>query len=450
MAQQYFYDECIRKWLYQIIRVFSEFTVTYGLNSDGSQMYSTVPVIWGDATFSAATIARLNSENIMPSFPIISIYINNLKYSRERIQDPTYIDNKTVRTRVWDQAIGAYIPAQANAYNVKRLMPTPYDLDIKVDIVTSNTQQKLQILEQILPLFNPALEIQKTDAYMSWESLSYLELTDVTWSNRSIPVGQSSDSSYDVCTLQLKTPIWLSLPAQVGKMGVIFKVITNLSETSDLQDLVMGTRQVVTYNNYGIYVQDGIIRILNQGVSTVDGDVNNSLYGQPLDWSGILSAYGNIRPGVSEIGLTYSNDSSEILGTIVIHPADSTKLIYTVDPTTLPLNTLSPITDIVNPANVSPGIGLPNAAVGQSYLLTSNVGSSWPYNAANSNISANINDIVSFSGTEWITTFSAINNIGNIQFVENLSANVQIQWNGNAWINGWQGPYNAANWRLII
>ena len=90
MSSQYFYDQNIRKWILQIIRLFSEYTVTYGLDASGNQLYSTVPVIWGDSTFSAATILRLNSENVMPSFPMISIYVSNLKFDRPRTQTPTF------------------------------------------------------------------------------------------------------------------------------------------------------------------------------------------------------------------------------------------------------------------------------------------------------------------------------------------------------------------------
>ena len=55
-------------------------------------------------------------------------------------------------------------------------MPTPYTLSMKADIWTSNTDQKLQLLEQILVLFNPALEIQTTDNYIDWTSLSVVYL----------------------------------------------------------------------------------------------------------------------------------------------------------------------------------------------------------------------------------------------------------------------------------
>jgi hypothetical protein len=475
MPQQFFYDAGVRKWLFQIIRLFSEFTVQYGLNPDGSQAYSTVPVIYGDATFNAATIERLNSENVMPSFPMMSIYVSNLKFDRPRTYTPTFQDTLAVRTRQWDANVGAYLPAQANAYSVKRFMPVPYTLQVKVDIVTSNTQQKLQILEQILPLFNPSIEIQKTDNYLDWESLSYLELQDVTWSNRSIPINQGSDSSYDVCTLTFEAPIWMSLPAQVSKMGVIFKVIMDINGTSNLGDLVMNTRQVVTFNNYGLFVgSDNQITCLSQSSSSnvslpddptafwiasnniSEANISNIspqpfFYGQPLDWTGVLGAYGAYKPGVSMIGLSYDyNPNNEIWGTITINPIDATKLIFNANAATLPSNTLPVINGVVNPQIVAPGFGLANANIGDRYLLTASIGTEWPYNASNSNSTANVNDVVTYTGNSWITTFSAKNNIGNVQFVSDQSTDLQYQWNGNNWVRGWQGPYDAASWRIII
>ncbi len=476
MSQNFFfYDENIRKWMYQIIRLFSEFTVEYGIDKNGNQMYSTVPVIYGDATFSAATIARLNTENTMPNFPMISIWISNLKFDRPRTQTPTFEDVLSIRTRQYNANVGAYLPTQANAYTVKRFMPVPYDLQVKIDIVTSNTQQKCQILEQILPLFNPALEIQKVDNYLAWESLSYLELEDVNWTNRSIPVGQGSDSSYDVCTITMHTPIWMSLPAQVSKMGVIFKVIMDISGTQsgDLQDITFDTRQVVTYNNYGLLVNNGQIQIFQQSntangispdvtnafwsVSTVNSQANLAsissspvFYGSPLEWTGILANYGKFNNGVSMIGLTYDNSPNEILGTITINPINPTILFYNANTATLPTNTIPAINKVVNPQQIAPGIGLPNANIGDSYLITSNIGSMWPYSTVNSNASANINDIVTFNGNSWITTFSADNNIGNVQFVFDNSTDLQYRWNGNAWVRGWNGPYDAASWRMII
>lgn len=77
-----------------------------------------------------------------------------------------------------------------------------------------------------------------------------------------------------------------------------------------------------------------------------------------------------------------------------------------------------------------------------SYRIYSNISSN--------NLYATSNDIISYNGNSWNITFNASDNIGNIQFVFDNNSNTQIQWNGNAWVNGWYGPYTNENWRLII
>jgi hypothetical protein len=477
MPENFHYSAQLRNWILQVIRVFSGLQVQYNVDASGNQLYMTVPIIWGDGSMQAATIQRLNSENMMPTIPMMSIYINNLKYDRSRSQDPTYVDSKNLRTRQYDPISNTFLPLQGNAYTIKRPMPAPYKMEMRLDIVTSNTQQKMQILEQILPLFNPAMEIQKSDNFLAWDSLSYLELTDTIWSSRTIPVGQGTDTTYDITTLQFESPIWMTLSASVSKMNVIFKVITDIIELSDCNDLMFGTRSVVTFNNYGIFVQNGIIKILKQGLTSPN---IVGVYGQPQDWGAILSSYGNLRPGVSQISLSYADNANEVIGTITIDPSDSTNMLYNIDETSLPINTIPPITGIVNPMEVAPGFGLPFPTSGQSYLLTGNIGSQFPYdNYANVNLiiesgsdletetdidlisewplyvgtaSANINDIITYNSNSnaWITTFSANNNVGNIQFVEDIGNGVQYQWNGNTWIQAVDGPYTAANWSLII
>jgi len=482
MSQTFHYDENIRKWILQVIRQFSGFTYQ-ALDKNGNPIYISVPCIWGDSTFTSATIARLNSENVMPSFPLFSIYISALRYDKDRTQNPTHVSKKNVRTRKYDFETNTWLPEQANAYSIQRLMPVPYNMEIKLDIVTSNTTQKLQILEQILPLYNPLMEIQKTDNYLDWESLAHIKLIDTNYSNRTISIsGTSSDSSYDVCTLTFEIPIWMSLPAKVSKMGVVFKVITDINGASGkyLQDIMFSTRKVVTFHNYGIYVKDGQIRILKEGetypyspqdlvengsglatetnlddieIEQTNDIVTNKpiekyLYGQPLEWTGILDLYGSVVDGITKIGLAYG-DNQEITGTVTVDPTNPTILIYNVDSSTLPQNTLPNINMVVNPLEVAPGYGLKNAELNDSYLLTEDIGDMWPYGTNGVSATGKKNDIITYNGTVWETTFLSAET-PTTQFVFDNSLNQQYKWDGSAWVDGWQGPYNAADWRMIL
>ena len=144
-------------------------------------------------------------------------------------------------------------------------MPSPFRLEVSADIWTTNTDQKLQIMEQILYLFNPDFEIQKTDNYIDWTSLSYVELTNVSFSNRTIPVG--ADSEIDIATLTFSMPIWLSPPVKVKKLGVVQKIIMSIYDddggiAKGLIDGELISKSYITPNNFGLLVTCNQLRLL--------------------------------------------------------------------------------------------------------------------------------------------------------------------------------------------
>ena len=193
---QHFYDGQIRRYLTQTIRVLSNFVVKYG---DGTLVR--IPVGYGDADRQAANIVRQNTGSTVNSVPRISVYITGLDIDSTRLADASYVGKVHVRERDIDPATERYTQGQGRNYTVERLMPTPFKLTMKADIWTANTDQKLQVLEQILVLFNPSLELQTTDNYIDWTSLSVLNLTGVNWSSRQVPVGV--DTPIDIATLNL-------------------------------------------------------------------------------------------------------------------------------------------------------------------------------------------------------------------------------------------------------
>ena len=109
-------------------------------------------------------------------------------------------------------------------------MPSPYTLNVNLDIWSTNTDMKLQIMEQLLMLFNPSLEIQTTDNYVDWSSLTVVELTSMNFSSRTIP--QGTESEIDIAQLSFTTPIYINLPAKVKKLGVITNVIMSIFDES--------------------------------------------------------------------------------------------------------------------------------------------------------------------------------------------------------------------------
>ena len=136
---QHFYDGQIRRYLTQMIRMFSGFNY-----EDGKGNLKQVPVMYGDITRQVAHIIRDNSENKIPSVPRMGVYINGLEMDRNRLSDSSFVSKVNIRERAYDNENNEYLNYQGKNYTVERLMPTPYKLTVNVDLWTSNTDQKLQ------------------------------------------------------------------------------------------------------------------------------------------------------------------------------------------------------------------------------------------------------------------------------------------------------------------
>lgn len=464
--QSFFYDAQIRRFLLQITRVFSGFQIEYGREADSNAAaLIRVPVRYGDASRQAQTILQENSANSLPSAPLMTFYISSLDYDRPRMQEPYHVNKIAVRQRTYDTDTDTYETTQGNAFTIERLMPVPYKMSISVDLWTSNTNQKFQLLEQILTLFNPSLELQSTDNYIDWTSLTVMELESVSWSSRTIPMG--TENPIDIATLKFNVPIWLSSPAKVKKLGVVERVIASMYDAQgDLNnaitdnDLLLGTRQVITPFNYGVVVIGNKVQCLQQQLVSQAGDNNSTtetviVPDSNLLWPAVIDLYGTLRPGVSQLRLEQA-DGTDVIGTIVLDPNDDRFLLLDVDTDTVPQNTLDPIDAVINPLVSGPLNGLDSAIEGQRYLLTESTGNASNLQPAQTWVGGNgrpliadANDIIEYSGGYWQVVFPAAQQPTG-QYVTNITTGVQYEWNGSSWVKSYQGAYPGGTWRLVL
>ena len=466
MAQTFFYDNQVRRFLLQFIRAFSNFQVEFGKNSDGNTTLLTVPVKYGDPTRMVSSLIRENSENKVIPTPMISCYITEFNYARERVQEPTFIDKKHIRMRKYNKDTGEYSNQQGNAFTIERLMPVPYNMTMNVDVWTSNTQQKLQLLEQILTLYNPALEIQSTDNYLDWTSLSMIELTNVNWSSRSVPQGM--DDQIDISTLSFNVPIWITSPAKVKKLGVVTKIVASIfDETGSIDDgvidrgILLGERMNFTPMNYGILLIGNTVQILDRN-ETVTNKVAPNLANDPpekigtddVSWRALINQYGELQSGISQIRLTVG--TSEVIGTVAYHPSDDKKLLFTVQSDTIPTNDLTPVLMVIDPLKKGPGAGLPDSAVGQRYLILKDIGDidnsdgpdAWK-GSDDSELIASANDIIQYDGIKWNVHFDSSTQQGT-HYVINTNTGIQYKWTGSTWMKSYEGEYKAGEWSIVI
>jgi len=464
--------------------------------------------MYGDADRQVASMIRNNSENKVSSVPKIAVYISALALDRSRTSDASFVGKVHVRERdiQTDPTTGHSTYNQANGrnYTVERLMPTPFKLTMKVDIWSANTDQKLQIMEQILVLFNPSLELQTTDNYIDWTSLSVLDLTNINWSSRSVPVG--ADTPIEIGTLTVETPIWISPPVKVKHLGVITKIVTSLwgakdtsptgyieglgedlagpSGTTSYSDLL--AREIVTITDYTLQVYNNtsgvgqaILLTPSEGYIPREPTLEIPVrQGVPINWQEVLNRYpGKFTAGSSRIYLTQTN-GTEVSGSVALpvdatgNVTDSVIMLVNWDRDTLVTNTGIDSTGkldfdagynaagsyrsnstgtfdaIINPLTFNPG----TATAGRRYLIIEDIGavSNTNYSAAWGNLVAKANDIIEYTGTAWKLIFSHAQHSSTMVWQTNIYTGVQYLWNGVAWVKSFEGEYQPGSWRLEL
>ncbi len=147
MLGQYFYHEIIRKTVIGFGTLFNNVEVRTR-NADGTfAQVMKVPLAYGPMSKYLALIEQQASykNRVQVTLPRMSFEMVGLQY------DPT---RKTSVTQTFKATTTG-----TNANLKKVYMPVPYNVDFTLSIATKQNDDMLQIVEQILPYFQPSLNI---------------------------------------------------------------------------------------------------------------------------------------------------------------------------------------------------------------------------------------------------------------------------------------------------
>lgn len=468
---EFWYDGQLKRYLTQFMRIMSNFSW-----QDGYGVQKQIPVRYGDMNRQVAQIMKKNSENVVQSAPFIACYIKDLEYDRTRLQDPTFVGKMHIRERAYDAQGQEYLNVQGANYTVERIMPSPYIMKLTADIWTTNVDQKLQIIEQLAAIFNPAIEIQTSNNFVDWTSLSYVELVDTKFSSRQIPAGLEQD--IDIATYNFTTPVLISAPAKVKKLGIITKIISSIFDESP--DITFGEMDALGGNPISVTVTtlgDLSIMILNNTATLIQPDnIHSNINSDPIaapvnfgtnpSWVSILDLYpGKFTAGLSQVRMT-KPDGNEIVGFISLDPIDDTIMHINFDSDTVPMNTLlvdmntlnprGTIDAIVNPQSFNPRPIQLNGSLGwpasdTRYLILEDISydvKAWE-NQDGSPFLAKANDIIQWDGSKWNIIFDSITDTSSI-YITNSRTGIQYTWNGTSWLKSFEGVYDPGQWRLIL
>jgi len=442
---QFFYDGQQTRFLEQVIRAFSGFSYQTGMRDGQPPQTVLVPCHMAQTNSMVASIQKNMSENTLNTCPMITVYQTGLRGRKVDLQNPNFVDSLQVFER--DINNGKYTADRGNAYSVQRLMPLPFEMEVQVDIWTSNLEQKYQLLEQMLVQIYPQFEIQNSDNALDWSAVTVCFVEDdLVFSSRTIPIGTSDE--IDILTIKLRIPFWLTPPATIRKLTRIEEIVANVGEkagTDSYGQVSVGAiynQVIVTPGNHAIAVDGHTITLLaSKGHDTMpDGSLPS--------WRTLFNHYGTFREGISELRLMLTDDIEGpfVSGTMQWGSSDNT-ILWTIDADTLPANTLPAIDAVVDPMRTGPGTGLPAASDHTRYLLVSDVGPCLAWGK----ITAYTNDIIMYNGSlhQWQVAFDS-RAIHEINYVLNTHTTRQLRWTGREWLMSIDSMYGPGYWRLNL
>ena len=207
MLGQQFYHETMRKVVVAFGTIFNNINIVRKNNSGAIIQRMKVPLAYGPKQ---KFLVRLNNDPSLKTktavtLPRIGFEINNLSY------DPVRKLNRVQKFKKVKSS-----SAKANRLDTQ-FMPVPYNLDFTLFVMAKNSDDALQIVEQILPYFQPDYTVTindmtdmgiKRDVPIVLESVSYED------SYR----GDYGDRRAIIYTLTFTSKFYLYGPVTSGKI----------------------------------------------------------------------------------------------------------------------------------------------------------------------------------------------------------------------------------------
>jgi hypothetical protein len=231
MLNTYFYHEIIRKTVVSFGTLFNQIHIRHKDSENTTISDIRVPLAYGPTQKFLARIRQQPELNkpIAITLPRMSFEMTSIQYDSTRKSSVT----QTFRTHGTDG-------------NIKKVfMPVPYNIGFELNVMAKLQDDALQIVEQILPFFQPAFSMT-------------IDLVDSIGEKRDIPIVLDSVSFQDdyegdfssrrilIYTFQFTAKTYLFGPISESTDGLIRKVQVDLYSGTDTAVAKREMRYTVT------------------------------------------------------------------------------------------------------------------------------------------------------------------------------------------------------------
>ena len=239
-SDTYYYDGQLRNYIIQFMAIFAGMKVAVGDNDYEQQSkLINVPIRYGSSDRVVAHIKANNTQNAPIRLPTMAAYMSGIQMAPDSRKGVSVVERRTFLQR------GQSIPDGLRV--IEREQPIPYTAVFSLSIMASNSFQHFQMLEQILTLFNPLVQIQTSDQSLDWKRLTTVELVDIGL-EENYPTG--TDSRIIQTTLTFNVPIFLAPPTVINRnyIAEIRMRLAAISTTESTVDVVSDiTRSLPVY-----------------------------------------------------------------------------------------------------------------------------------------------------------------------------------------------------------
>lgn len=250
MLGTYFYHEILRKTVIAFGTLFNNIQIRHKDANGVDFSVMKVPLAYGPIQKFLARIEQqptLNRE-IALTLPRLSFEMTGLQYDPSR------------KTSV----VQTFIAVDNNSKVKKVYMPVPYNVTFELNVMTKLNDDSLQIIEQILPYFQPAFNItinlissigEKKDVPIILESITQKDQYE----------GNLSDRRIIIHTLRFTAKTYLFGPVADSTDGLIKRVDvdyydnTNITTAKRVQRYTATPKALQDYNNDNSAVLNGAI-----------------------------------------------------------------------------------------------------------------------------------------------------------------------------------------------
>lgn len=235
---EYFYHgEQVYTYLVQFMAIFSGIQVSVGknkFNDESSLIY--VPIRYGSTDKTVEWVISSQTTNKPIRVPIMAVKISGIEFAPELRKGM-----RTESARV-SLPLGASLPDGLKT--IRQKQPNPCKLNLELSVFTSNLKNRFEILEQILLLFEPDIQIFTSDDYDDHYKIGRVELLNMTF-DEDYPMGQGSNQLI-VDTYQFYADVALRTPVDL-KESYVKSIKLRLDSTSNLP----ANEAVIELNNIG-------------------------------------------------------------------------------------------------------------------------------------------------------------------------------------------------------